>query len=154
VWLTLPESLTTHHPPVTTTDEKRAPGVLVSWGHVWLTLPESLTTYHPPVTTTDEKRTPGVLASWGHVWRGLDKGIPSRRSADEWLRLNISAWIGGRRNLDPDKYYKNLARSRFLIAPRGAGMFETHTHTNDPPYHDCHNCVAYVLCSYHTTNCV
>eukprot|EP00038_Savillea_parva_P011364 m.197025 g.197025 ORF g.197025 m.197025 type:complete len:710 (+) comp19976_c0_seq1:252-2381(+) len=67
------------------------------------------------------KRPPGLLAAWGHVWRGLDN-LPSRKRAAAWLALPSAAWTGRRRKLAPDDYFVNLAQSRFLIAPRGAGV--------------------------------
>merc|ERR1712183_175781 len=60
-----------------------------------------------------------MLVCWGSRWKGLDMIIKSRRQA---LRFVASSCLGKRRSLQPQEYWRELSRYRFLLTPEGHGV--------------------------------
>lgn len=61
----------------------------------------------------------GVLAAWGGIWKQLDEELEERRAASDFIEQ--STWLH-REMLNPKEYTRRLARSKYLIAPAGAGV--------------------------------
>lgn len=60
-----------------------------------------------------------VLAAWGERWKHLDGIIEDRESLDRFLRNHDFI----KREFIPfDQYWQQLAKNKFLLAPRGQGV--------------------------------
>jgi hypothetical protein len=61
----------------------------------------------------------GVFAAWGAYYGFLDDHIPSRESADTWLKQTE---LASREMVPQGIYFTRLAESRFSICPAGRGV--------------------------------
>jgi hypothetical protein len=60
-----------------------------------------------------------VLAAWGERWRFLDNTITDRKKLDRFLE---NSDITERKFIPFAKYWQELAKYKFLLAPRGQGV--------------------------------
>jgi len=60
-----------------------------------------------------------LLAAWGKTWKFLDNTIDDRVSADLFLTHHSSF---KRKMIEQHRYWEELAKHQFLLAPRGRGI--------------------------------
>ena len=69
--------------------------------------------------SNENEKVKDVLAAWGQRWKMLDETIEDRRLAD--VHLNTQTHVS-RSSIPFEDYWQELAKYRFLIAPRGQGV--------------------------------